>query len=184
MPGWRFWIDREGTFTDFVARAMKGDIVPRQGLRENPERCGDAAIAGMRDRLDLSPTAPLPPGAARHVRMGTTHPMAGVLCAYGVALVDRSIIRIQAVEPSLDRDLVLLGAVAPSASSQATMNNLLFDGARRQYDETICGGAGAGPGFDGATAVQTHMTNCGSGGAGRWDGGRTAIGGRDDGAPS
>ncbi len=77
-------------------------------------------------------------------------------------------------------------AFAAGASSRVTMNNLLFDGARRQYDETICGGAGAGPGFDGATAVQTHshMTNCGSGGAGRWGGRRTAIGGRDDGAPS
>jgi len=28
-----------------------------------------------------------------------------------------------------------------------------------QYYETIAGGAGAGPGFDGCDAVQTHMTN-------------------------
>jgi N-methylhydantoinase B/oxoprolinase/acetone carboxylase alpha subunit len=28
-----------------------------------------------------------------------------------------------------------------------------------QYYETVCGGAGAGPGFDGADAVHTHMTN-------------------------
>jgi 5-oxoprolinase (ATP-hydrolysing) len=53
----------------------------------------------------------------------------------------------------------LLGALGVCASSQATMNNLLFGDARQQYYETICGGAGAGPAFDGASAVHTHMTN-------------------------
>jgi 5-oxoprolinase (ATP-hydrolysing) len=53
----------------------------------------------------------------------------------------------------------LLGALGVCASSQATMNNLLFGDAQRQYYETICGGAGAGPGFDGASAVHTQMTN-------------------------
>jgi len=53
----------------------------------------------------------------------------------------------------------LLAALGVCASSQATMNNLLFGDAQRQYYETICGGAGAGPGFDGASAVHTHMTN-------------------------
>jgi 5-oxoprolinase (ATP-hydrolysing) len=53
----------------------------------------------------------------------------------------------------------LLGALGACASAQATMNNFLFGDATRQYYETICGGAGAGPGFDGASAVHTHMTN-------------------------
>ena len=39
------------------------------------------------------------------------------------------------------------------------MNNFTFGNERYQYYETICGGAGAGPDFDGASAVQTHMTN-------------------------
>jgi 5-oxoprolinase (ATP-hydrolysing) len=39
------------------------------------------------------------------------------------------------------------------------MNNFLFGDATRQYYETICGGAGAGPGFAGTSAVHTHMTN-------------------------
>jgi len=39
------------------------------------------------------------------------------------------------------------------------MNNLTFGNERYQYYETIAGGAGAGPGFDGASGVQTHMTN-------------------------
>jgi len=39
------------------------------------------------------------------------------------------------------------------------MNNLTFGNDRHQYYETICGGAGAGPDFDGTDAVHTHMTN-------------------------
>ncbi|HEY5101511.1 MAG TPA: hydantoinase B/oxoprolinase family protein [Steroidobacteraceae bacterium] len=53
----------------------------------------------------------------------------------------------------------LFGALKVCASAQATMNNFLFGDQHRQYYETICGGAGAGPGFDGASAVHTHMTN-------------------------
>ena len=88
----------------------------------------------------------------------------------------------------------LLAALGACASAQATMNNVLFGDAVYQYYETVCGGLGAGPGFPGASAVQTHMTNTrmtdpevlelrypvrleefairrGSGGAGRWPGG-------------
>ncbi|WP_191083956.1 hydantoinase B/oxoprolinase family protein [Roseococcus microcysteis] len=88
----------------------------------------------------------------------------------------------------------LLAALDACASAQATMNNLLFGDAQYQYYETVCGGVGAGPGFEGASAVQTHMTNTrmtdpeilemrypvrleefsirrGSGGAGQWRGG-------------
>ena len=81
-----------------------------------------------------------------------------------------------------------------AAESQGTMNNILFGNERHQYYETVCGGAGAGPGYDGTSAVHTNMTNTrltdpeilewrypvvlesfginrGSGGAGRWRGG-------------
>jgi len=54
---------------------------------------------------------------------------------------------------------VLLGAVGRAAASQGTMNNLTFGDESFGYYETIAGGAGAGPGFDGASAVHTHMTN-------------------------
>ncbi len=53
----------------------------------------------------------------------------------------------------------LFGALGILASGQGTMNNFLFGNARHQYYETIGGGAGAGQGFDGASAVHTHMTN-------------------------
>jgi 5-oxoprolinase (ATP-hydrolysing) len=53
----------------------------------------------------------------------------------------------------------LFGALNMLAASQGTMNNFTFGDARHQYYETICGGSGAGPGFAGCAAVQTHMTN-------------------------
>ncbi|MEM8574655.1 MAG: hydantoinase B/oxoprolinase family protein [Pseudomonadota bacterium] len=88
----------------------------------------------------------------------------------------------------------LYGALGVLGSAQGTMNNLTFGNERVQYYETICSGAPAGPGFDGASAVQTHMTNSrltdpevlelrypillerfeidrGSGGIGRWNAG-------------
>jgi 5-oxoprolinase (ATP-hydrolysing) len=89
---------------------------------------------------------------------------------------------------------VLLGAFGKLAACQGTMNNLTFGNEHLGYYETLAGGAGAGPGFAGASAVHTHMTNtritdpevlearypvrliefsvrAGSGGAGRWPGG-------------
>lgn len=54
---------------------------------------------------------------------------------------------------------VLLGALGALAASQGTMNNVAFGDARFGYYETIGGGAGAGPGFAGASGVHVHMTN-------------------------
>lgn len=53
----------------------------------------------------------------------------------------------------------LFAAMGAIAGAQGTMNNFNFGNDEHQYYETICGGAGAGPGFDGASAVHTHMTN-------------------------
>ncbi|MBL6942233.1 MAG: hydantoinase B/oxoprolinase family protein, partial [Rhodospirillales bacterium] len=53
----------------------------------------------------------------------------------------------------------LYGALGVMAAAQGTMNNLTFGNDRHQYYETICGGTGAGPDFDGTDAVHTHMTN-------------------------
>ncbi|HEV7369318.1 hydantoinase B/oxoprolinase family protein [Arenibaculum sp.] len=53
----------------------------------------------------------------------------------------------------------LYGALGVMAAAQGTMNNFTFGNERHQYYETICGGSGAGPGFDGTDAVHTHMTN-------------------------
>ena len=92
----------------------------------------------------------------------------------------------------------LYGALGVMAASQGTMNNFTFGNERHQYYETIAGGSGAGPGFFGADAVQTHMTNSrltdpevlewrfpvmveafairrGSGGDGTWRGGNGVV---------
>ena len=53
----------------------------------------------------------------------------------------------------------LFGALGVLAASEGTMNNFTFGNTAHQYYETICGGAGAGNSFAGASAVQTHMTN-------------------------
>jgi 5-oxoprolinase (ATP-hydrolysing) len=92
----------------------------------------------------------------------------------------------------------LYGALGVMGASQGTMNNFTFGNDAYQYYETICGGSGAGEGFDGTSCVHTHMTNtrltdpevlewrfpvmlesfeirAGSGGRGKWRGGDGAI---------
>ncbi|MGA0392689.1 MAG: hydantoinase B/oxoprolinase family protein [Rhodospirillales bacterium] len=53
----------------------------------------------------------------------------------------------------------LYGALGIMAAAQGTMNNFTFGNDEHQYYETICGGTGAGDGYDGTDAVQAHMTN-------------------------
>ncbi|MBY8879061.1 hydantoinase B/oxoprolinase family protein [Actinacidiphila acidipaludis] len=92
----------------------------------------------------------------------------------------------------------LYGAMGVQAEGSGTMNNVSFGNDRHQYYETVASGSGAGPDFDGAPVVQTHMTNSrltdpevlewrhpvrveefavrhGSGGAGRRRGGDGAV---------
>ena len=92
----------------------------------------------------------------------------------------------------------LIKALGLQACSQGTMNNFLFGGADFGYYETIAGGSGAGEGYDGASALHTHMTNTaitdpeiieqrypvrlrqfairrGSGGSGKWRGGDGVV---------
>jgi 5-oxoprolinase (ATP-hydrolysing) len=92
----------------------------------------------------------------------------------------------------------LLKALRLAACSQGTMNNVIFGNESYGYYETVAGGSGAGPGYNGASAVHTHMTNTritdpeviehrypvrlerfgirrGSGGAGRYHGGDGVV---------
>ncbi len=89
---------------------------------------------------------------------------------------------------------LMLRALGITAESQGTMNNVLFGDSTFGYYETLGGGCGAGPWFNGASGVHSHMTNTritdaevlehrypvrverfairrGSGGAGHWRGG-------------
>jgi 5-oxoprolinase (ATP-hydrolysing) len=92
----------------------------------------------------------------------------------------------------------LYAALGVQAEGSGTMNNVTFGNDRHQYYETVASGSGAGDGFDGASVVQTHMTNSrltdpevlewrypvlvdsftirrSSGGDGRWRGGDGAV---------
>ncbi|MFE7126853.1 hydantoinase B/oxoprolinase family protein [Streptomyces sp. NPDC057617] len=112
--------------------------------------------------------------------------------AYPAATVAGNVETSQAVTGAL------YAALRVQAEGSGTMNNLTFGNDRVQYYETVASGSGAGDGFDGADAVQTHMTNSrltdpevlewrypvrvdafavrdGSGGQGRWRGGNGVV---------
>ena len=72
MGGWRFWIDRGGTFTDLVARSPTGDLRVRKVLSQRHGVGGDPAVGAIRDLLALAPEAPLPATEILEVRLGTT----------------------------------------------------------------------------------------------------------------
>jgi 5-oxoprolinase (ATP-hydrolysing) len=69
---WQFWIDRGGTFTDIVGRAPDGQLHTLKLLSENPEQYSDAAVAGIRRLLGLSPGEAIGPTLVESVKMGTT----------------------------------------------------------------------------------------------------------------
>ncbi|HEX6232456.1 MAG TPA: hydantoinase B/oxoprolinase family protein [Jiangellaceae bacterium] len=69
---WQFWIDRGGTFTDVVARRPDGSLVTHKLLSENPTRYRDAALAAVRELLDVHASDPIPVDQIEAVRMGTT----------------------------------------------------------------------------------------------------------------
>jgi 5-oxoprolinase (ATP-hydrolysing) len=92
----------------------------------------------------------------------------------------------------------LFGALGIMGAAQGTMNNFTFGNDNHQYYETICGGGGAGPDYQGVDGVHTNMTNTrltdpeilewrfpvllesfslrrGSGGAGEYRGGNGVI---------
>ncbi|KAG7262937.1 hypothetical protein CRUP_008717 [Coryphaenoides rupestris] len=93
---------------------------------------------------------------------------------------------------------VIFRAFEVCAASQGCMNNISFGNERSGYYETVAGGAGAGPGWNGRSGVHSHMTNTritdpeilekrypvvleqfslrsGSGGAGKYRGGEGVV---------
>lgn len=63
------------------------------------------------------------------------------------------------VETSQHVTDTLYAALGVMSGAQGTMNNFTWGNDTHQYYETICGGSGAGPDFDGTSGVHTHMTN-------------------------
>uniref|UniRef100_A0A9J7ZTN4 5-oxoprolinase, ATP-hydrolysing n=1 Tax=Cyprinus carpio carpio TaxID=630221 RepID=A0A9J7ZTN4_CYPCA len=54
---------------------------------------------------------------------------------------------------------VIFKAFQVCAASQGCMNNISFGSEKSGYYETVAGGAGAGPTWNGRSGVHTHMTN-------------------------
>ncbi|MGH8776996.1 MAG: hydantoinase B/oxoprolinase family protein [Jiangellaceae bacterium] len=134
---------------------------------------------------------PLNDGCLRPLRIVVPSPSM-LAPAYPAAVVAGNVETSQAVTGAL------YAALGVQAEGSGTMNNVTFGNLRHQYYETVASGSGAGDGFDGAPAVQTHMTNSrltdpevlewrhpvlvdsfairrGSGGEGRWRGGDGAV---------
>ncbi|MFI6985955.1 hydantoinase B/oxoprolinase family protein [Embleya sp. NPDC050154] len=134
---------------------------------------------------------PLNDGCLRPLRI--VIPTGSMLAAsYPVAVVAGNVETSQAITGAL------YAAMGVQAEGSGTMNNVTFGNRQYQYYETIASGSGAGAGFDGASVVQTHMTNSrltdpeilewrfpvlleefairhDSGGAGQWRGGDGAV---------
>ena len=131
---------------DFAGTAGQSD-----GNLNAPRAVSVAAVIYVLRAL-VGSSIPLNAGCLRPVEIHT--PAASILCPdAGCAVAGGNVETSQRVVD------VLLGALGRAAASQGTMNNLTFGNDDFGYYETIAGGAGAGPGFAGASAVHTHMTN-------------------------
>ncbi|MFH8787026.1 hydantoinase B/oxoprolinase family protein [Streptomyces roseoverticillatus] len=142
-------------------------------------------------RTLLDEDIPLNDGCLRPLRIVVP---AGSMLApeYPAAIVAGNVETSQAITGAL------YAALGAQAEGSGTMNNVTFGNDRHQYYETVASGSGAGRGFDGASAIQTHMTNSrltdpevlewrlpvlleefavrpGSGGEGRWHGGDGTV---------
>jgi 5-oxoprolinase (ATP-hydrolysing) len=179
----RITVDRE-------ARTAKVDFTgtsPQQASNFNaPEPVTRAAVL-YTFRVMVDEPIPMNAGCLKPIEV--VIPEGSMLSpAYPAAVVAGNVEISQVVTNALFAALNALG------SSQGTMNNLTFGNSKLQYYETLCSGAPAGPGFDGAAAVHVHMTNTrltdpeilelrypvlveefsirrGSGGKGRWKSG-------------
>jgi 5-oxoprolinase (ATP-hydrolysing) len=175
---------------DRQAREATVDFTGTSGQRDDnfnaPEPVTRAAVLYVL-RMIVDGQIPMNAGCLRPVRIVV--PEASMLSPqYPAAVVAGNVEVSQAVTNCL------FGALEALSSAQGTMNNLTFGNETYQYYETICSGAPAGPGFNGADAVHTHMTNSrltdpeilelrypvvledfhirkGSGGKGRWSAG-------------
>ncbi len=147
----RFTIGKDGAVVDF---AGSGDVHPGN-LNATPAVVRGCVMYVL--RLLVDEDLPLNEGLLEPVRVlipsGILSPSFVAGPAESPAVVGGNVETSQRVVD------VLLKALGVAAASQGTMNNVTFGDAGFGYYETVCGGAGAGPGFDGADAVHTHMTN-------------------------
>lgn len=130
-------------FTGTSAQSESNFNAPRSVTRA-------AVLYVMRSLVDAP--IPLNEGCMRPIQL--VIPEGSILSPdYPSAVVAGNVETSQIVTDTLYAALGLL------ANAQGTMNNFTFGNQRYQYYETICGGSGAGPGFNGCDAIHTHMTN-------------------------
>jgi len=165
-----------------IGRLADGDHVFEDRLDDGTPVCVRLAVAGERMTLDFAGTGAALPGNLNAPRAVVHAAVIYVLrCLVReriplnggcLAPVEIRIPPGSLLDPPRGRAVVggnvetsqrvvdvLLGALGLAAASQGTMNNVTFGDERFGYYETVGGGAGAGPGFDGASGVHTHMTN-------------------------
>ena len=146
MPaGWRFWIDRGGTFTDLVARAPDGSLQVRKLLSVQPGVPGDPAVRAIRALIGLplpeagsgsvADAPPIPPGVIAEVRLGTTVATNAVLERQGcptLLLLNRGFADLLAIGDQHRPDLFALEISKP----QPLATRVLEVGGRLAVDGT------------------------------------------------
>jgi len=164
---------------------------PQLGTNFNaPSSVATAAVLYVFRTL-VAADIPLNDGCLRPLRI-VIPPGSMLAPVYPAAVVAGNVETSQAITGAL------YAALGVQAEGSGTMNNVTFGNERYQYYETVGSGSGAGASFDGASVVQTHMTNSrltdpevlewrlpvlleefairrGSGGAGQWRGGDGAV---------
>jgi 5-oxoprolinase (ATP-hydrolysing) len=183
----RVSVDRDGrgATIDFTGTS------PQLGTNFNAPSSVATAATLYVFRTLVADDIPLNDGCLRPLRL-VIPPGTMLSPAYPAAVVAGNVETSQAITGALYATLNV------QAEGSGTMNNVTFGNERHQYYETVGSGSGAGDGFDGASVVQTHMTNSrltdpevlewrfpvlleefairrGSGGAGRWRGGDGAV---------
>ncbi len=121
VAGWRFWIDRGGTFTDVVACSPTGELVVRKLLSDPPPPADDTppldpAVAAVREVLGLAAGQPIPAGAVAEVRLGTTVATNALLERQGapvLLLVNRGFADLQRIGDQHRPDLFALEILRP-----------------------------------------------------------------------
>jgi len=140
-------IQKSDMALDFTGSAP----VHPQSLNANPAIVQSAILYGL--RCLLHEEIPLNAGVLKPIQLIIPEGMLNPPMTANAAVAGGN------VEVSQRVVDVFFGALQVVAASQGTMNNVVFGNDRFSYYETICGGSGAGPEFDGASAVQCHMTN-------------------------
>jgi 5-oxoprolinase (ATP-hydrolysing) len=122
--GWRFWIDRGGTFTDLVGCSPGGELVVRKVLSVQPDRPGDPAVRAIREVLDLPAAEPLPVGSIQEVRLGTTVATNALLERSGaptLLLVNRGLADLLQIGDQHRPDLFALEIARPQPLAQRVL---------------------------------------------------------------